>query len=63
MGRPPKSGAETLSERLELRITAAEKSAYDVAADAMNMERSDWIRAVLKKAAKRDSKGKNSSQE
>lgn len=53
MGRPPKSGTENLSERLELRITASEKAAYDAAASAAGSERSDWIRAVLNKAAKR----------
>ena len=51
-GRPPKSGDETLSERLELRVTTGEKAAYEDAADVAGMERSDWIRAVLNKAAK-----------
>jgi len=59
MGRPPKSGAETLSERLELRITANEKAAYDEAADVAGMERSDWIRTVLNKAVRTGLKGKN----
>lgn len=58
MGRPPKSGDETLSERLELRITKGEKAAYDQAADAAEMERSDWIRQVLKRASARAAKGK-----
>jgi uncharacterized protein (DUF1778 family) len=53
MGRPPKSGEETLSERLELRVTSGEKAAYEKAADAAGMERSDWIRMVLKKAVKK----------
>ena len=52
-GRPPKSGNENLSERLELRVTSGEKAAYDEAADAAEMERSDWIRMVLTKAAKK----------
>jgi len=51
IGRPPKSGDETLSERLEIRVTAGEKSLYDEAARIAGEERSDWIRAVLKKAA------------
>ena len=58
MGRPPKSGTETLGERLELRITASEKAAYDEAAQATGLERSDWIRLVLKKAAVRAVKQK-----
>lgn len=45
-------GNETPSERLELRVTLAEKSAYDDAANASGIERSDWIREVLAKAAK-----------
>ena len=58
MGRPPKSGTETLSERLELRITASEQAAYDGACVAAGMERSDWIRAILNKAAKKALSGK-----
>ena len=52
-GRPPKSGDENLSERLEIRITAGEKTVYEQAAQAAGMERSDWIRALLNKAAKK----------
>jgi uncharacterized protein (DUF1778 family) len=53
MGRPPKSGDEPLGERLELRVTAGEKSGYDQAAEVSGMERSDWIRATLNAAAKK----------
>jgi uncharacterized protein (DUF1778 family) len=53
MGRPPKSGNENLSERLEIRITAGEKAVYEQAAQAVGLERSDWIRAILNKAAKK----------
>jgi hypothetical protein len=52
-GRPPKSGDETLSERLELRITASEKIAYEKASQDAGMERSDWIRAVLNSAVRK----------
>ena len=51
MGRPPK-GDEPLSERLELRITESERRAYEQAAQDAGLERSDWIRAILNKAAK-----------
>jgi hypothetical protein len=51
MGRPPK-GDEPLSERLELRITPSERRAYEQAAQDADMERSDWIRVILNKAAK-----------
>lgn len=56
MGRPPKSGNETLSERLELRITASERKEYEDAANAAGMERSEWIRMILKRAAKRSTR-------
>lgn len=53
MGRPPKSGDVALTARLEIRVEPDEKDAYDKAADAAKMERSDWIRATLNAAAKR----------
>lgn len=56
MGRPPKTGDETLSERLELRVTSGEKVAYDQAAEEAGMERSDWIRMILKRATRRPKK-------
>jgi antitoxin component of RelBE/YafQ-DinJ toxin-antitoxin module len=42
-----------MGERLEIRIDAAEKAAYDQAATAAGMDRSEWIRAILNAAAKR----------
>jgi uncharacterized protein (DUF1778 family) len=42
-----------MGERLEIRVEADEKAAYEQAADAAGMERSDWIRATLNAAAKR----------
>lgn len=53
MGRPPKSGDVNLSERLELRITSDERAAYDAAADAAGVGRSEWIREILNLAAKK----------
>jgi len=61
MGRPPKSGDGTLAERLELRVTPAEKAAYDQAADVTGTERSDWIRHVLNAAAKKALKATRSN--
>ncbi len=55
-GRPPKSGDETLSERLEIRITSGEKAAYEGTAIAAGMERSDWIRMMLKRAVEKTMK-------
>jgi len=50
MGRPVK-GAGPKAERLEIRVEAAEKRAYDAAAKEAGIERSDWIRATLNAAA------------
>jgi uncharacterized protein (DUF1778 family) len=49
MGRPPK-GEGPKAERLEIRVEAAEKRAYDTAAKQAGLERSDWIRATLNAA-------------
>lgn len=56
MGRPPKSGDKPMGERLEIRLEADEKAAYDAAATAAGMERSDWMRSVLNAAARRSQK-------
>ena len=53
MGRPPKSGDKPMGERLEIRLETGEKDAYDAAALAKDMDRSDWIRATLNAAANR----------
>jgi uncharacterized protein (DUF1778 family) len=53
MGRPPKSGSETLSVRMIVRTTPGERAAYDQAADVAGLDLSEWIRAILNAAAKR----------
>ena len=53
MGRPPKYRDRPMGERLEIRLESGEKAAYDAAARAKCMDRSDWIRATLNAAAKR----------
>jgi uncharacterized protein (DUF1778 family) len=53
MGRPPKYDGENLSERLDIRVTANERAAYDQAAEATGLDRSEWMRAILNKAAKK----------
>jgi hypothetical protein len=62
MGRPPKGGDTPMGERLEIRLEAGEKDAYDRAAQAADMGRSDWIRAVLNAAAKRALRAKRSGE-
>lgn len=53
MGRPPKSGDKAMADRLEIRVSADEKLAYEQAALASGMERSEWIRLALNAAANR----------
>ena len=53
MGRPPKSGDKPMTGRLEIRLEEGEKEAYEQAARAAGMERSEWMRSVLNDAAKR----------
>jgi hypothetical protein len=53
MGRPPKPAAERQTERLELRMTAAELKAIEKAGGE-NV--SAWARQVLVRAARRRDK-------
>jgi uncharacterized protein (DUF1778 family) len=55
MGRPPK-GPAVKAERVELRADADEIAAWDQAADKADLQRSDWMRARLNAAAKREAK-------
>lgn len=59
-GRPPKSGSKAMAERLEIRVDASEKAAYQAAAQTVGLERSEWIRLILNAAAKRALSGKSS---
>jgi uncharacterized protein (DUF1778 family) len=54
MGRPPKSPEERLTERLEVRAAADEKSAFERSATLAGLKLSDWIRDRLKAAARRE---------
>ena len=54
MGRPPKRGNKSMGGRLEIRVDPAEKTAWDEAAAAQGMDRSDWIRFTLNEAAKQN---------
>ena len=55
MVRPKKPPAEVASERIDLRVTKAERSEYDRAAERKGQSLSEWIRGCLSKAAKRGS--------
>lgn len=50
MGRPPKPSAERQTERLEIRMTAAELALIEKAATGAT---SAWARNVLVRAARR----------
>jgi hypothetical protein len=59
MGRPPKTGV-VKGERVELRVDAEELAAWDQAAKKADLQRSDWVRARLNSAAKREVRRKSS---
>jgi predicted HicB family RNase H-like nuclease len=58
MGRPPKSGDKPMIGRLEIRVSAEEKTTYGKAALAAGVDLSDWIRSILNAGAKRALRGK-----
>jgi uncharacterized protein (DUF1778 family) len=53
-GRPKKPPAEVLAERMEIRLTTAEKATFVEAAQVSGLSLSEWLRAKLKTAAQRD---------
>ena len=55
-GRPPKPPGEVFVGRIELRMTAAERTAYEQAAERAGMTLSGWIRECLNKASKKPRK-------
>jgi uncharacterized protein (DUF1778 family) len=56
-GRPKKSPEESLVERIDLRLTAAERLEFEQAAKRDGKKLSEWIRNCLAEAAKRTAKG------
>lgn len=50
-GRPAKPAEEKLGQRLDLRVSSEEKSAFKLAAEAANQDLSVWIRFQLYQAA------------
>ena len=53
-GRPPKHPDKVLGIRLELRISAAERTAYERAAKKAKLSVSEWIRDCLSNATGRN---------
>ena len=53
MGRPPLPPDAAKNEVFQMRLTAAERAAYQRAADRAGQTLSEWIRDRLGKAAKR----------
>lgn len=52
-GRPKKAPSKVLGQRLELRITTAERKAYEQAAKKAGLSVSEWIRGCLSVATER----------
>lgn len=55
-GRPPIDPALKASEMVPVRMTTAERQAYQAAADAAEVSLSEWIRGCCARAAKRQPK-------
>jgi predicted HicB family RNase H-like nuclease len=53
MGRPPLDPADAKSQVYQLRMTAAEREAWEAAAKRAGKTLSAWIRERLNRAAKR----------
>lgn len=50
-GRPPKQPDNKRAERVDLRVSAAEKTAFKMAAENSELDLSVWIRVQLHRAA------------
>ena len=50
-GRPPKNPSDCHLARLDLRITAADKAAFQRAAELDERVLADWVRNRLRRAA------------
>ena len=53
MVRPKKHPDDVAGERIDLRVTSAERALYDQSAKDKGMSLSEWIRWHLNRAAKR----------
>jgi uncharacterized protein (DUF1778 family) len=53
-GRPPLPKDRVKGGRIEFRVDRSEEDAYDAAAKAAKMDRSEWMRDRLNAAAKRE---------
>lgn len=57
-GRPPKPDEERADDRLFVRLLAAEKAAWQAAADREGIGLSSWIREHLNKVAAKKSRAR-----
>lgn len=53
-GRPKKRLEETLSERFDLRLSAADRAVFEKAAEGAKLDIAAWMRDRLLKIAKRE---------
>lgn len=54
MGRPQKSADKQKSRYLQVRVTDAEKAAFDRAADLAGIDLSAWVRERLRMIARKE---------
>jgi hypothetical protein len=55
-GRPTRDPAGAADQAILMRVTATEKAAYERIADGSGVSLSEWIRGLLNRAVKRESK-------
>jgi len=53
-GRPPLPPDRVKGGRIEIRVDRSEQDAYEAAAKAAGLDRSEWMRLRLNAAAKRE---------
>jgi len=56
-GRPPKPPEERRGLRIEVRVNPDERRLFDLAADKVGLDLSEWMRTVLLRSAKRKRTG------
>lgn len=60
-GRPPLDDAERMDHMFRIRMKQAERDEIDGAAEAVGESASEWARAILLKAARRQRKAGESN--
>lgn len=58
-GRPPKGSALVKTNRIDIRLTDAEKEGFGAAAELAGLELSAWIRERLRQVARKELQSAN----